>query len=241
MVQKFLAAAVTAAALVVAACSGSQSVDKASRVAPPDPTWVTSISQHSSGAISRHSPVRVYFTTDVVPEALVGKDAAANITISPAVKTKATFASRREIVLRPETQFAPATNYKVSVAAKGLIGVPPGTKPFEFVITTLGVNFDVRMHGLDVAHDRNELMTLRGSVQTADREDRELVEKIVTATLDGEPVKLVWETGGDTQYSFAVREILRKKEEQELVVRWDGAPLKLEQTGSQSWRVPALD
>jgi alpha-2-macroglobulin len=241
MVQKFLAAAVTAAALFVAACSGSQSVDKESRAAPPDPSWVTSISQHSSGAISRHSPVRVYFTTDVVPEALVGKDAAANIAISPAVKTKATFASRREIVLRPETEFAPSTSYKVSVAAKGLTGVPADTKPFEFVITTLGVNFDVRMHGLDVEHDRNELMTLRGAVQTADRENRELVEKIVTATLGGEPVKLVWEPSGDNYYSFTVREILRKKEEQELVVSWNGAPLKLDQQGSQSWRVPALD
>ena len=78
MFRSLIAAAATATVLALAGCSGSKSVDRESTVAPPDPTWVTSISQHSSGAISRHSPVRVYFTTDVVPEELVGKDASGN-------------------------------------------------------------------------------------------------------------------------------------------------------------------
>ena len=81
---------------------------------------MTSISQHSNGAISRHSPVRVLFTNDVVPQERVGTDATANIGISPAVKVRATFASRREIVLRAEPEFAPDTEYRISVRAKGL-------------------------------------------------------------------------------------------------------------------------
>ncbi len=114
---------------------------------------MTAISLHSNGAISRHSPVRVLFINDVVPETLVGTDASANISIKPAVKARATFASRREIVLRPETEFAPATEYRVSVLAKGLTGVPPAAKPFEFTLTTLGVNFNVQEMGLDVESD----------------------------------------------------------------------------------------
>jgi len=50
------------------------------------------------------------------------------------VKARATFASRREIVLTPETEFASGTSYKIKVSATGLSGVAPDAKPFEFQI-----------------------------------------------------------------------------------------------------------
>jgi uncharacterized protein YfaS (alpha-2-macroglobulin family) len=209
-------------------------------MAAPDPQWVTSISQHSNGAISRHSPVRVLFTNDIVPQERVGTDASANITVSPAVKMTATFASRREIVLRATPEFQPGTDYRISVRAQGLTGVPADTKPFEFLVKTLDVNFDVRPQGLEVEQDRTELMVLRGSIYTADTEDRERIEKVITATLDGKPLPMTW-TAGEHQHGFTISGIVRKSEEQELVLKWDGAPLNLENTGSQSWRIPRLD
>jgi alpha-2-macroglobulin len=243
MIRKALAAAlVTAVFATLNACSGgSTPPETKSRIAPPDPTWVTTISQHSSGAISRFSPVRVFFTNDVIPDSKINGDASANIRITPAVKTKATFASRREIVLRPETEFAPGQDYKIEVLATGLTGVPADTKPFEFLVTTIGVNFDVRTDGLNVEYDRNELMTLSGHVQTADSENREKVEKIVSATLNGKPVQVVW-TSNDRYFGFAVPNILRVKQEQELILSWDGTSLGLPTNkGSQTWRIPALD
>ena len=234
------ALAVMAAAFLLVSCTGSDSVATRPSVAAPDPQWVTSISQHSNGAISRHSPVRVLFTSDVVPQERVGSNASANITITPAVKVSATFASRREIVLRATPEFAPGTDYRISVRAQGLSGVPADTKPFEFMVKTLDVNFDVRTYGLDVEQDRNELMVLRGAILTADSEDRELIEKIVTATLDGKPLVLVW-TAGEHEHGFTINDIARKREEQEVVLKWDGAPLNLKNAGSQSWRIPGLD
>jgi uncharacterized protein YfaS (alpha-2-macroglobulin family) len=241
MIRTFASALLlTAAAFLCVNCSGSTNVAKQPRTAPPDPQWVTTISQHSNGAISRHSPVRVLFTSDVVPQERVGTDASANITITPAVKVRATFSSRREIVLRADSEFAPATEYRVSVRAKGLTGVPEDTKPFEFAVKTLAVNFDVRTYGLDVEHDRNELMVLRGAVLTADTEKRERIEKIVTATLDGKPAPIVWTASGQ-EHAFAIHDIVRKREEQEVVVSWDGAPLNVENKGSKQFRIPALD
>ena len=221
-------------------CGGGAPPTTKPRIGPPDPQWVTAISLHSNGAISRHSPVRVLFTGDVIPAARVGGDASANISITPAVKTRAVFASRREIVLRPETEFAAGTDYRVSVSARGLEGVPRNTKPFEFAVQTLGVNFDVKTWGLGVESDRNELMVLSGAILTTDSENRERVEKVLSATLNGKPVSINW-TAGDRQYPFAINNIVRTKEEQELVLRWEGAPLNLKNSGEQSWRIPALD
>jgi uncharacterized protein YfaS (alpha-2-macroglobulin family) len=233
--------AATAASMCLSCSDGSTPAEKKPRLAAPDPTWVTSISEHSTGAISRYSPVRVFFTNDVIPEARVGSDASANITITPAVSLKATFGSRREIVLRPQTEFAAGTQYKVQVLATGLSGLPAQTKPFEFLVSTLGVNFDVQVHGLDVEWDRNELMELAGTVLTADTESRERIEKIVTAKLDGKPMNVTWEPG-DRSHGFAVRDIPRKKDEQELILSWAGESLGLpDHHGSQSWRIPALD
>ena len=105
---------------------------------------------------------------------------------------------------------------------------------------TLDVNFDVHPYGLDVEQDRNELMVLRGAVLTADDEDRERIEKIVTVTLGGKPLPIVW-TAGERQHVFTVANIVRKREEQVVVLAWDGAPLNVKNAGSQTWRVPALD
>ena len=92
------------------ACTGSSTPNEKPHVSQPDAVWVTSISQHSAGAISRFSPVRVLFTADVVPADKVGADASENIKITPAVKARAVFASRREIVLTPETEFSSGTS-----------------------------------------------------------------------------------------------------------------------------------
>ncbi len=241
MIRRFATALVVAAAVsFVAACSGSKTDAPTSKPGAPDPSWVSSISQHSSGAISRHSPLRILFTGDVVPEEKVGTDAAANVVIKPAVKIRASFANRREIVIRPETEFAPNTDYRVAILAKGLSGVPADTKPFEFAVKTLEVNFAVRNHGLDVEYGHEELMTLRGSIDTADTENRENLEKILTAELDGKAVPITW-LGGERQYQFTVANILRKQQEQQLVLRWDGKPLGVDLQGEEATRVPALD
>ena len=241
MIRPFLTALVASAVLCVSAgCSSDSGHTDKPRIAAPDPSWVGSISMHSNGAMSRHAPIRVLFINDVVPAERVGTDATANVSIEPAVKAHATFASRREIVLRPETQFAPDTEYRISVKGDGLAGVPAGTKPFEFRVKTLEVNFAVNASALNVEYDKDELMNLAGSIATSDSEPREKLEKILTATLDGKPIAITW-TGGDRAYGFVVPNILRKKDEQTLTLHWDGAPLGIDRKEEKSMRIPALD
>ena len=125
--------------------------------------------------------------------------------------------------------------------AQGLSGVAAAAKPFEFVVTTLGVNFDVRIHGLDVEYERNELMTLRGGVMTADTEKREQVEKIVKATLDGKPVAVTWEAGGAAATASASTTSSERRKNRNwsfpgTARRWASRP-----KATQSWRIPALD
>ncbi len=226
--------------LWAAGCSSDSGITEKPRLVQPDATWVSRINLHSNGAISRHAPIRVLFIEDIIPAERVGADAAANVSISPAVKVRATFANRREIIIRPETQFAPNTEYRVQVLAKGLTGVAPDTKPFEFDVKTFEVNFAVNQGGLSIVDDHNELMSLSGSIDTADTERGELLEKTLTATLDGKPVAIQW-LGGDRHYAFHIPDILRTKQERELTLRWDGTAIGVAKQGETSARVPALD
>src|SRR5262245_21560844 len=89
MFRKFCTAVlVSAVSLFLTSCTADKGSQN-NRITPPDQAWVTAVSLHSNGAISRHSPVRVLFTADVVPDALVGQDASANISIEPAVSAHA--------------------------------------------------------------------------------------------------------------------------------------------------------
>ncbi|HUQ12203.1 MAG TPA: MG2 domain-containing protein [Steroidobacteraceae bacterium] len=241
MIRRLVTACATAVVFFLVACSGSNKDAPTTKPGAPDPSWVSAIGMHSNGAISRHSPLRVLFTKDVVPDAKVGGDASANIEMEPAAKVRISFVNRREIVIRPETEFAPNTEYRVKVKPKGLEGMAADTRPFSFSVKTFEVNFDVKNHGLDVDYEHEELMTLRGSIDTADTENREKLEKILTATLDGKPVRIQW-TGGERQYGFVIPDIPRKKDEQQLVLSWDGSPLGLPHVkGTGTTRVPALD
>src|SRR4030095_13440448 len=158
MFRNAIAAALAiAAAFLCLSCSSDSGHTNKPRSAPPDPSWVGAISMHSNGAMSRHAPIRVLFLKDVIPAERVGADASANVTIDPRVNMHAIFASRREIILRPEPSFAPDTEYQGAVKAEGVDRAPKGTKPFEFTVKTFEVNFEVNVGALNVEHDKNEL------------------------------------------------------------------------------------
>ena len=83
MMRKLLTAlTVSVAVFLSASCTDGSSIETRSRNTRPDPAWVTAISLHSNGAISRHSPIRVLFTSDVIGAERVGTDASANIRIT---------------------------------------------------------------------------------------------------------------------------------------------------------------
>ena len=205
----FAAALVSAALFLCISCSGgSTPAEKKSRLGPAGPD-LGHLHQPALDAARSRASLRCacFFTNDVIPEAKVNGDASANIRITPAVKAKATFAQP------PRNRAAAGNGVRAGhgiqdrSARNGPHGRAGGHEAFEFLVTTLGINFDVHTHGLDVEYDRNELMTLSGHVQTADTESREKVEKIVSATLNGKPVPVTW-TPGERYFGFAIADIV---------------------------------
>ena len=89
MFRQFTCALLAAAALF-AGCKPTTPVNEKPRIAEADPLWSQLISAHSTGAISRRSPLRVAFTNEVIATEKVGSDASAYLTIQPTLKAKVT-------------------------------------------------------------------------------------------------------------------------------------------------------
>lgn len=242
MIRKLACAAAAVALFLAAGCARTTPIAEKPTAAPADPLWSQIISAHSSGAISRRSPLRVAFTNDVVPADKVGSDASAYLTIEPALKGRITFAGTREIVATPGSgELAPGTTYKVRVIGKGLAGVDAKLAPFEFLVQTLEPNFDVATQGLDVDPSNDERMLLRGTVTTADVEDAAKVEKLLRADLVGATLPIVWAHNAENHtHQFTVSSIVRTQVARALKLAWDGAPLGVKSSDSREIEVPGL-
>jgi len=232
------AATAMAALLVVAGCGTSASPTTSSTPAPADPLWSQLVSARSTGAISRHSSIRVVFASDIVEAGRVGADASANLEVQPAIQGRITFANRREIQLVPASELAPGTTYRVRVSPKGLTGIDARIGPFDFTLETLAQNFSVQNLGLDVDPSDDDHMILRGAVSTADIEEGARVEKILHAELAGAALPITWLHSSDHLHNFTVSAITRRDERGELTLAWNGTPLGLKIADQRVLEVP---
>ncbi len=224
-------------ARLVVACPRAAPVEKP-MAAAADPVWTQVISAHSTGAISRRSPLRIEFASDVVPAEKIGTDASANVALEPLTKARVVFANAREIVVTPEGgELAPGTTYKVRVKPQGLSGVDAKLPPYEFLVQTLAPNFDVATEGLDVDPSSEERMLLRGTVTTADVEDGPKVEKLLRADLVGAALPIVW-VHQELRHEFTVGSIVRADEPREMTLAWDGTPLGVKVADTKKIDVP---
>jgi alpha-2-macroglobulin len=234
-------AAVAITMLALGSCTRTTTpVVAVPKVAPPDPVWTQVISAHSMGAISRRSPLRISFASDVVPAGKVGTDASSNVTLEPATRARVVFASAREIVVTPESgELAPGTTYKVKLSANGLTNVDAKLPPYEFLVQTLAPNFTVATDGLDVDPADDDRMLLRGSVTTADVEDSAKVEKLVRADLVGAALPIVWAHDAENQrHDFTVSAIVRADKARALALAWDGTPIGVKSADTRTIEVP---
>ena len=185
-----------------------------------DPLWADVIDSHTSGLVSKKTTVRVRFADDVVVEDHVGEDASAVISIEPPIRGSLTFTSRRDIVLVPDEDLASGQRYRVSLRRSQLIGIPETLRRYQFDFQVIAQQFEVEIHGLTADITGGDGMVLAGVLRTADVEDADVIESMVSAEfLDAAP-PLRWQHSGDGKaHQFEVRELVRQEEPATLNLR----------------------
>ena len=228
-----LSAGLVLLGLMLVACQRTTELDPRSADA-----WSKVIVAHSSGVVSRHAEIRVQFAGDVAAE---GAASASLLTIEPARPRRIEFRGSRELVLIPEGPLKTGQQYSARLSPKGLTGVPRDIADYRFSFTVQTPQYDAVLGELQSDESDPDVMTLRGTLTTADAEDAASVERMLKAEYRGAAPTMMWShaTNG-REHQFALTGLRRQAEAATVRLAIDGAPIGSGRTQQLEGRVPAV-
>jgi hypothetical protein len=206
------------------------------------PVWASLISAHTTGSISRTSPIQVQFSQTMAPAGTIDQPLARPpFSFKPKIKGKAAWRDGRTLVFMPDQWLPPDQKYKAVLELSALMPDPPQAE-FTFGFATRPQAFQVDLEGFKSADPRNlDRLELAGTVNTADAADGEAVEAMLAARQGSRRIAVRWTHDPDRRRSgFSLSGILKGDAVSTLNLRWDGAPIQARQAFTTSLEVPAI-
>ena len=204
-----------------------------------EPEWYHYISAHTSGTVPRRARIRVVFVEEVGKP---GEEPVGLLEINPPVPGKLTWASNRVLMLVPNTELKPDTEYTATLHLNKIMKLPKEYSKFVFSFRTIKPQMEITVEGVYPEDEAcPEILTLKGQILTSDMEDPRLVEKILQAEQEGKSLEISWShTSDETGHYFSVKNISRAEEASRVKLRWDGSPLNISDRGQQEIEIPPL-
>lgn len=208
-----------------------------------DPAFKAYISAYTSGSISRESTIHIQLTADAVKPNEVNTTVSKKLfDFSPGISGTAVWIDTRTIEFRPSEKMKPGETYKATFFLGAVMTVPSKFSEFNFSFSVIKQSFEVNVDGLRTPDNKNfARQNLVGTLNTADVEDAEKIEKLLTAKQDKRDLHIRWSHQTDrVSHSFIVDSVIRGKDSSAVVLSWDGSPIGVDMKGEKSVMVPAL-
>ncbi len=200
---------------------------------------------YTSGEISKADPIRIRFTNALISSDNIGTEVDKGIlSFQPDIKGEATWEDDRTIYFKPNDYLPAKQNYIGTVFLKKLFKkLPKDAKVFDFDFQVKEQNFYVRFGGLrstDAANAKNQ--RLEGYIYTNDIAESNEVEKLLNVNYPDQNPEIRWEHSSDKlRHDFFIENIIRKKEDAELQVDWNGKPMNVKNKGNKTFVVPGIN
>lgn len=223
--------------MLIAACGSDQEAQN--KLA-----YESIISAHTSGVISRESPIRIRFADDVVEaDALNAPLEQIPISFKPAISGVAVWSTRRTLEFRPADRLPPATEYEASLSVGDIMDETPGLDRFSFKFTTMKPTFEITFAGIGTPDNQNPInQEIRGELISADAEIGVDIEKVITADQDGDDLDIQWRHNNNgRRHTFVITGITRKTENSAVNVEWQGAEIGAEVNGTRNFSIPSIN
>ncbi len=206
-----------------------------------DPAYAKFVEAYTTGIVSKTSSIRIQLAADAATTHTVGQPVTDKLfELSPAVNGKATWIDARTVEFKPEKNLEPDKLYEVNFNLGKVTKVPSKYEELKFNFQTVKPAFKVSNNGLR-SDGSKEKMFLTGEVITADVEDGKQIESILSASQNSAAYKIVWlHAAAGKQHSFTINNIQRSNAETPLAVKWDGSSMRINNTGNQTLKVPAV-
>ena len=200
------------------------------------------LESYTSGLISRSSPIRIRLSDRLETNHIKGETGENLFTFSPEIKGKAYWIDGHTLEFRPDKQMVKGTKYKVDFNLGKVGTVPSLFKHFLFSFSTIKPDFTISFDGLQTGSNSSLTnMKLTGSITTADKEDPDLVEKVLIATCPS-PLTVSWihDTLANT-HTFTIANIKRLiGNTPQLLISWNGKVINVDKTSSQAYEIPDI-
>ena len=234
---KFKTSFIPSTLLLLILALASQSCKKDQRAKPMSANLSTYIYAHTSGLVSKTSPIKIRFNSVVS-----GENASGILQLNPSVKGNASWEDEYTLLFEPEEPLKSSTTYIATVKLSSLFkDLPKDAQSFEFDFRTKDQYFDVNVDGL-YAPNPKELgkQVLSGKVITADLAEDEAVEKVLTAYQNNTKLAINWVHLSEQEHQFKVENINRNASAQTVQLKWNGAAMDVDNDGTEEIEVPAL-
>ncbi|WP_236652688.1 alpha-2-macroglobulin family protein [Chitinophaga vietnamensis] len=208
-----------------------------------NPAFAKYIEAYTAGIISKQSAIRVHLAGQVNVTHTQNEPLEKQVfDFSPSIKGKSYWVDATTIEFRPDENLQPGKTYQATFKLGKVMDVPGDLKEFDFEFKVIKPSFSVDLFGLK-ASDNNTLdrMTFTGALSTADVEDPQAIEKVITATYAGKSLPVTWQHNAAERTSkFTVANIQRSNAARNLEINWKGSPLKVDNEGKKTVEVPAV-
>jgi uncharacterized protein YfaS (alpha-2-macroglobulin family) len=216
---------------------------KAEPVFTIDPEFTSYVSAFTSGQVSKESNIMIRLMADY-PEEIIANESVKDklFKFQPALKGMAYWTDQRTIEFVPENSLKSGTVYNVLFHLGKVSEVPDHLKTFEFQFQTIAQTFSVHLEPLKSYSSGNmNWHKLTGTILTADVIHDEEIEKVLSAQQESQPLNISWIHGtSGTSHQFTIDSILRKEEPGSATVSWNGKPINVDLSGSETITIPAL-
>lgn len=137
----------------------------------------------------------------------------------------------------PNEPFRNGETYRVNLCLDKITSVPRDLKEFSFDVNILPLTFSFKEGSLHTVPGKDGIFCYTGTLQNSDLTSNEIVEKLLTATLDGKNIPIEWKH--DTyNHQFTINDIERSSSSRSLQLTFDD---KVSNTGTFSITVPPLN
>ncbi len=207
-----------------------------------DPAFAAYVSGYTAGVISTESSVQIRLTQPVIDSAQVGQEAPGNLfKFDPATSGKAYWKDQQTIEFLPDNALRPGTLYEVRFALDEVMEVSGDLENFDFSLLTMEQNYDVELAGL-VSYDTAALSMhkLMGTVLTADFAQASVIEDMLHAEQEGNPLPITWDHQDSHIHHFSVENIARKDSTVQVLLTSRGAPINVNKSKEFTVEVPPL-
>ncbi len=221
--------------LMLAGCSKKEKLTKV------DPEFSKYIEAYTSGVISKKNTIRIQLTSDVTTTHTINETIKETLfDFSPSVNGKAYWTDERTIEFKPDKDLTPNELYEIHFQLGKVREVPSKFKTFTFNVQVIKPSFSVEDYGLRAENGSRDLMSLSGTVQTADVEENPNVERLLAAKYLTDNLKLKWQHNGNTLHTFQIDSIKRGTNPNMQKLEWNGDALNVKLKDSREIEVPAV-